>query len=357
MTPIAPHISAFLHNYLPSQRGASPHTQETYTYGFRLLFDFASQKLRVQPSEIGLEQIDASLVMDFLEHLERRRGNTPATRNVRLAAIKSFFRFVEHRLPGALDQVRRIGAIPFKKTHSRLVGYLNRQQMQALTEAPELDTRDGIRDRALLHLAVATGLRVSELIALRMDDLELGPQPTILIRGKGRRERMLPLWKQTATTLRGWIAVRGQLPVPEIFVNARAQPLSRWGVDYILNKHAKTAGRRCSSLTSKRLSPHVLRHTCAMLALQATHDIRKVALWLGHASLQTTEIYTRADPTEKLDALNTILPPALRKSRFRPEDKLMALLKPPSLWGARSRPNPLLPHFLHSQLPITNRSP
>ena len=178
----------------------------------------------------------------------------------------------------------------------------------------------------MLHVAICAGLRVSELTGLRID--EVAPQSmSIRVRGKGRRERALPLWKPTSTALRAWLAIRGPAATPEVFVNARGEPFSRWGVAYVLRRHSETANRKCPTLTSKQISPHVLRHTCAMVVLQATQDIRKVSLWLGHSNLTTTEVYVRADPTEKLEAIEAVLPPSLRKGRFRPPDKLLALLK------------------------------
>jgi integrase/recombinase XerD len=336
MTPIAPYITAFLRDYLASQRGASPHTRDGYASSFQLLFEFASNQVNTAPSALGLEQIDAPLVTAFLEHLETMRANAPSTRNVRLAAIESFCHFLEYRLPASLDQIRRILAIPFKRTDSRLVSYLAFRELQSLLDAPDPSTRDGIRDRAMLHVALAAGLRVSELIGLRMEDLTLPSPPSILVRGKGRRERALPLWKEAAVALRAWLAIRGDLHVPEIFVNGRGEQLSRRGAAYILKKHVRTAARTCPSLVKKRISPHVLRHTCAMIALQATHDIRKVSLWLGHSSIETTEIYTRADPTEKLTALNLMRFPKLGKGRFHPPDPLIALLRGQRLWGVQS---------------------
>jgi site-specific recombinase XerD len=187
----------------------------------------------------------------------------------------------------------------------------------------------------MLHLAFTAGLRVSELIGLRLDELTLVPTPSILVRGKGRKQRTLPLLKGTVTALRAWLGARGNVQVPELFVNARGQALSRWGVAYILNKHVQTARRRKISLRQKTVSPHVLRHTCAMLALQATHDIRKVSLWLGHATIRATEIYTRVDPTDKLTAISSMTPPTLRKGSFRPPDRLIAFLKGRSLWGVQ----------------------
>jgi integrase/recombinase XerD len=326
LTSLAPHIEAFLREHLARHRGASQHTCDSYAYSFQSLFAFASQKLKVAPSALSLEQLDAALISTFLEHLETNRGNSAETRNIRLAAIRSFFRFLQHREPAAVEQVRRILAIPFKKTDTRLVGYLVQEEMQALLDAPDPSTREGVRDRAMLHLAVCAGLRVSELTALRLDDL--APQSaSIRVRGKGRRERALPLWKTTAAALRAWLAIRGPVSSPELFVNARGEPFSRWGVAYVLRRHTETAARKCSTLNGKQVSPHVLRHTCAMVVLQATQDIRKVSLWLGHSNLITTEVYVRADPTEKLEAIEAVVPPSLRKGRFRPPDKLLALLK------------------------------
>jgi len=326
MTSIAPHMEVFLREHLARHRGASQHTCDSYAYAFQALFEFASRRLKVQPCALMLEQLDAALVSAFLEHLVATRRNSAQTRNVRLAAIRSFFRFLQHREPAALDQVRRVLAIPFKKSDITLVPYLLQEEVQSLLDAPDPATREGIRDRAMLHLAVCAGLRVSELTGLRIDDIATR-STSIRVRGKGRRERALPLWKTAAAALRAWQSVRGSVAAPELFVNARGEPFSRWGVAYLLRRHAETATKTCSSLSGKQLTPHVLRHTCAMIVLQATQDIRKVSLWLGHSNLATTEVYVRADPTEKLEAVEAVLPPRLRKGKFQPPDKLIALLK------------------------------
>jgi site-specific recombinase XerD len=326
MTPLASHVTAFFEHRLPLERRASEHTRDSYAYAFKLLFTYASHRLAVTPSQLTLEQIDAPLVTDFLNDLEQRRGNGPSSRNVRLAAIKSFMHFVEYRVPSALEQIRRILAIPTKKAESRLVRHLTVEEMQAILDAPAPTTWSGIRDRAMLHLGYAAGLRVSELIGVALDDLTFQPQPAVLIRGKGRRERCLPLWKTTATAVRAWVAIRGPARGPELFVNAQRDALTRAGVEYILRQHVSAARRRCPSLATKRVSPHVLRHTCALTVLQATKDLRKVSLWLGHAHVQTTEIYTRADPTVKLEMLEAVMPPTLRSGRFKATDKLLASL-------------------------------
>jgi site-specific recombinase XerD len=329
MTPIAPHITAFLRERLPLQRAASEHTCESYAYAFQLLFQFAAERLKITPSALCIEQLDAALTMDFLKSLEEKRHNSPRTRNARLVAIKSFMRFMEHRVPAILEQSRRILAIPAKRTDTRLINYLSLEEMQALLNAPDIRSRIGIRDRAMLHLCFSAGLRVSELVHLPMQALEWQPSPNVRILGKGRRERLLPLWKQTAADLRAWLAVRGPSIDTEIFLNARGQPMTRSGFEDVLERQVEVAAKGCPSLKQKRISPHVLRHTAAMVVLQATGDIRKVSLWLGHADIQTTETYLRADPTEKLETMRDVVPPSLKRGRFRAPDRLIASLRGP----------------------------
>lgn len=327
MTPIAPHISAFLRERLPVQRGASPHTCESYAYSFQLLFEFASRRFGVTPSRLYLEQIDARLVMDFLAYLESERSNSASTRNARLAAIKSFMRFIEFRVPALLTQTREILAIPTKKTDQSLIQHLAMTEIQAILDAPDVQTRSGIRDRTMVHLCFAAGLRVSELIGLPLTAIDLQPPPTVHINGKGRRHRSLPLWKQTAEDVRAWLAVRGEIGVPELFVSAQGRAMTRMGFVYALRKAVQRATTTCPSLAGKQIAPHCLRHSCAMMIYQATGDLRKVALWLGHANMQTAEIYLRADPTEKLDAIEAVLPPALRRGQFSVPDRLIADLR------------------------------
>lgn len=327
MTPLGPQLTVFLREYLPSQREMSVQTSDTYAYAFQLLVCFAAERLKTTPSALSIEQLDPILVLAFLEHLEKERGNCARTRNSRLAAIKTFFRFLEYRVPTCLEQARRIRVIPVKKTDEVIIGYLNRQEIQALLDAPAPSSRAGFRDRAMFHLAYAGGLRVSELVGLRLADLALHPQPTIHVLGKGRRERVLPLWKETARALRDWLKIRGEPKSTTLFLNARGDAMTRSGFEYILKKHVRTARTKQRSLATKRVSPHSLRHSCAMHTLHATGDIRKVSLWLGHATLQSTEVYLRADPTEKLEAMASLVPPTLRRGRFRPPDKLLAMLR------------------------------
>jgi integrase/recombinase XerD len=327
MTSLATHVSVFLRERLPLERRASERTCDTYALALRLFFEFSAQKLKVRPSALTLEQLDAPLVLEFLVHLETQRHNGPATRNVRLAAIRTFMRFIEYREPSALQQVQRIRGIPMKRADMPLVDYLNREEIQALLDAPNPNTREGVRDRAMLHVAYAAGLRVSELVGLRLDNLTFDPMLSIHVLGKGRRERALPLWRVTATALRAWLAQRPAGQATEVFLNAHGAAMTRSGFEYILEKHVRTAAHQCPSLSTKSISPHCLRHSCAMTILQSTGDIRKVALWLGHASTQTTEMYLRADTTTLLEVMNTTPPPTLRKGHFRPPDQLIALLK------------------------------
>ena len=289
------------------------------------------------PSQLELEQIDARLVTGFLNDLEVSRANTASSRNVRLAAIKSFMHFVEYRVPSALEQIRGVLAIPMKKADARLVRHLSTEEIQALLDAPRPIDWAGIRDRAMLHVCFAAGLRVSELTGLRLDDLSLQPHASILVRGKGRRERSLPLWKQTVGALRAWLAVRETLAVPELFVNARREAMTRAGFEYILKKHTHKATKRCPSLARKRVSPHVLRHSCALTVLEATKDLRKVSLWLGHANMQTTEMYVRVDSSIKLEALEAVTAPKLRSGRFRATDKLIDSLTSRSFMRSEER--------------------
>lgn len=328
MTALAPHLSAFLRERLPETRGASVHTCDSYAYAFKLLLEFASKRLRKTPSAIALEAIDAVLVLAFLRHLEEKRGCAASTRNARLAAIRSFMRFVELRVPSVIEQSRRVLAIPMKKTDTKLVRHLSQEEVEALLRAPDVTTRDGIRDRAMIHLAYAAGLRATELVTLPLAAVGMTGVPSVRVVGKGRKERALPLWKSAADDVRAWIAVRGDARAPELFTNARGDAMTRSGFEYILAKHLDAASARCSSLATKSVSPHVLRHTCAMTILRATGDIRKVSLWLGHSDIKTTQMYLRADPEEKLEAITKVAGPSLARGRFRAPDKLIASLMP-----------------------------
>jgi len=346
MTPLAPLVAAFFRKHLTVEKGVSKNTTVSYSYAFKFLCRYVSGRVGKSPSELSLEDLDAQMVRDFLEHLERDCGNTARTRNLRLTAIRSFMKYVEYEVPSALEQVRRVKAISNKRAEERLVNHLTREEMKAVLDAPDPGTRNGIRDQAMLYLGFAAGLRVSEIVGLCRDNVELdGPYPSILVTGKARRQRRLPLWKEATRTLRAWLAARGAAPSPEVFLNARGEPLTCSGFSYIVKKHVRAATPLCQSLSRKNVSPHVLRHTCAMTSLQATRDIRKVALWLGHSSLRSTEIYLRADPTEKLNALEATLPLELRRGVFQVEDRLIAWLSGRKLSGVDPWKDPMTSGF------------
>ena len=326
MTPLAPLITSFLRDYMPHQRGYSPQTCDTYAISFKLLLEYAAKQTATRPSRLSIEQLDAPLIVDFLAHIEQERGNGATTRNLRLAAIRTFMRYVEHQVPSALAQVGRIEAIPVKRCDQKLVRHLTMDEVRAILDAPDLSTRSGLRDRAMIHLCFAGGLRVSELVGVLQETVTLGRTPSVTVLGKGRKERCLPLWKETARDLRAWLSVRGTVRTPELFVNADGAAMTRSGFEYVLDKHARVAAEACPTLRGRTVSPHQLRHGCAVLMLQATRDIRKVALWLGHADIRTTEVYLRMDPSEKLEAVEAVVPPGLRRGRFKAPDALISSL-------------------------------
>lgn len=326
MTALAPSVTSFLREHLPRERNASSHTVASYAYAISLLLRYAANRLGRRPTELTIEDLDPDLILGFLSHLEQDRSNTARSRNARFAAIRSFFRYLEYKVPACLEQALRVRSLPMKKTDKALIDYLTRDEMNALLAAPDCTTVAGLRDRAMLHLTYAAGLRVSELLALQMGDFSDRSLSTVRVLGKGRRERVLPLWKETQTVLRAWIAVRPSVQVQELFVNREGLPLSRDGFAHRLAVHIATAERKRPTLAEKRVTPHVLRHSCAMHTLEATGDIRKVSLWLGHASLQSTEAYLRVDPAEKLAILASNAAPTVPKGRFRTPDRLLAML-------------------------------
>ncbi len=291
MKNFAHYLSMFLREYLPCERGASQHTCEAYAYTFQLLVCFAARQLKTSPSKLTLEYLNAPLIVRFLNHLEKDRKNTPRTRNARLAAIKAFYRFLEYHLPTFLEQSRRVHAISSKKTNDQLIDYLTQNEMKVLLNTPNTNIPSGIRDRAMIYLTFVAGLRVSELVEMKLDQVVLNSEPTVHIYGKGRRERVIPLWKETANAVRAWISVRvSHETVPELFLNAQNKPMTRSGFKYILSKHIATASKELPSLTKKHVSPHVLRHTCAIHTLQATHDVRKVSLSPGVRKVVASEL-------------------------------------------------------------------
>ena len=327
MAELAPPLAMFLREYLPRDRGTSRHTVESYALCFKLLVVFAADKHAIRPCKLEIGHLDIATLLEFLEHLERDRGNGVRTRNARLAAIKAFFRFLEFRHPGYLDLAAQVRQIPAKKGEVPLIGSLDRAETRALLDAPDPGTVAGTRDRAMLCLTYNAGLRVSELVGLALDDLKMPALDEVHIIGKGRRERILPLWKETRRVLRDWLALRPRSADRHLFLNAMGTGMTRRGFAKRLSLHAQTAAHSVPSIARKTVSPHLLRHACALHTLEATGDVRKVSLWLGHSSVQTTEMYLQADPTDKLDTLDKWRPPSLRKGMFKGvQDELLAML-------------------------------
>jgi site-specific recombinase XerD len=320
-------LERFFTQRLMQQRQASAHTIASYRDTFRLLLQFAHKRLRKAPSALALGDIDAPLVMAFLDELERVRSITARTRNLRLTAVHSFFRFAAFEVPSHAVQVQRVLAIPAKRFTRTLVSYLNRQEVDALLAAADRRSWSGRRDHALLLLAVQTGLRLSELTGLRREDLHVGVGAHVRVIGKGRKERCTPLSKSTRAVLAAWMREPPRAENQPLFPNARGGRLSAHGVHYLLNKHVTTAAMKCPSLTNKRVSPHVLRHTTAMDLLQEGVERSTIALWLGHESIETTQVYLDANLAMKQAALDRTTPPEGRPGRYRPDDRLLAFLK------------------------------
>ena len=323
---LAGHLSAFLTEHLVKDRGCSQHTIESYAYSFELLVVFLSDKLGVRPSRLKVENMTPRNILAHLTELEEKRGNSARTRNARLAAYKSFFRYLEPRDPRLLHLAQQIHAIPSKRYTRGGVNYLTHDEIDALLQSPDLKTWSGIRDRAMIFLTYVTGIRVSEAVNLKGQDLARDLSSVYIV-GKGRKERRLPLWKETSRVVREWLAIRGGDESGPLFVNARGMALTRHGFAQRLAIHAENAKRRTPSMQRKKVSPHVLRHTCAMHTLQATGDIRKVSLFLGHENVQTTETYMHDDPAMKMELLGSRMPAMLKKGRFRGKaDRVLAML-------------------------------
>lgn len=320
-------LEHFFTQRLMHQRQASAHTIASYRDTFRMLLQFVRKRLRKAPSALALEDIDAPLVTAFLDDLETVRGVTPRTRNLRLTAVHSFFRYASYEAPTHAAQIARVLAIPAKKFARALVPFLSRAEVDALLAAPDQRAWSGRRDHALMLLAVQTGLRLSELIDLRRDDVNLGTGSHVRVLGKGRKERCTPMSKATRAVLAAWLREPLRAPNQPVFPNARGGSLSSHGVHYLLGKHVAVAGAQCTSLARKRVSPHVLRHTTAMDLLQAGVEQSVIALWLGHESIETTQIYLDANLELKEKMLAKTTPPGGKPGLFRPDDKLLAFLK------------------------------
>jgi site-specific recombinase XerD len=327
MTALAPTLEAFFSQRLINEKGVSQHTIAAYRDTFRLLLSFAQRRTGKQPCKLELEDLDAPLIGAFLDHLERDRGNGPRTRNARLAAIHSLFRFAALRHPQHAALISRVIAVPTKRFDRAIVTYLTADEVDALIDAPDRSRWIGRRDHALLTVAIQTGVRVSELNALRCQDVQLGAGPHIQISGKGRKQRATPLTKQTVAVLREWMRERGGQPGDPLFPTSRGRALSRDAIALLVAKHAKTASGIYPTLHNKTISPHTLRHTAAMNLLHAGVDSTVIALWLGHESVEATQIYLHADMAIKERALARTTPPNNTPSRYRPPDTLLAFLE------------------------------
>jgi site-specific recombinase XerD len=324
MTPLAPTLQAFFTERLITQRKASPHTIAAYRDSLRLLLCFAQEQTGKPPSRLDLADVDAPLIGAFLVHLKRERGNSPTTRNARLAAIHSLFRYAALRHPEHAASIARVLEIPATRHRKTTVAYLDRSEIDALLAAPDRATWVGRRDHAMLLVAIQTGVRVSELVNLAIAQASLTTGPHLRVIGKGNKERCAILTNETVAVLRAWLRERQGQPDQPLFPTRRGGPLTTRAFELRLDKHSTTAARTCATLGTKRITPHTLRHTNAMLLRAENVDIYTIALWLGHATTKSTEIYLHADDKLKQEAIERAAPIGTRPGRYRPADTLLA---------------------------------
>lgn len=329
MTVLAPTLQAFFVSRLGRQRGASPHTIDSYRHAFRLLLAYAETQTSKRPSELDLADLDAVVVSGFLDYLEQERGNSVASRNTRLAAIHSFFRFASYRHPEHAETIQQVLAIPRKKTERTPRTFLINAEMDALAGAPDMSTWCGRRDHVLLVVALRTGLRLSELTGLRCRDVELDAAAHVKCLGRGRKRRDTPLDKTTVALLRSWLKERRGGLDDALFPSRFGGRLSPDAVQRLVAKHVATAQATCPTLVNKQVSTHNLRHSCAMDLLRNGLDVAVLAIWLGHEKLESVNAYVHADPTLKERALNRLTPlnPAARPGRYKPTDELLTFLE------------------------------
>lgn len=327
MSLLSPTLQAFFTDRLMRQREVSSHTVAAYRDTLRLLLVFVAERVNIEPSKLEVDHLDAPLVGDFLDYLEHERGNSVRTRNARLAAIRSLFRYAALRHPEHAAVIERVLAIPPKRFERSLVTFLTEAEVEALLTAPDRTTWTGRRDHALLGLAAQTGLRISELIGLRCADIHLGIGAHVSCVGKGRKQRVTPLTKSIIDVLRAWLTERAGQPAQHVFVTRTGRTLSRDAVEHRITKHAANAAKACPSLREKRVTMHVLRHTAAMRLLHAGVDTSVIALWLGHEQVETTQIYLHADLSLKERALARTTPADTKPGRYRPPDSVIAFLE------------------------------
>ncbi len=319
-------VQEFFGDRLIQQQNASAHTVASYRDTFRLLLQYFQRRHRKDPTTLTMEDLDAPMLLAFLDDLEKHRKNSVRTRNARLAALRSFMKYAQARDPSGLAIAQRVLAIPAKRFHRPLLGYLTREEVSAVTAAPTQATWSGRRDRVLFALLYNTGARVSEAIGLRRSDVTLKPIRVVRIRGKRRKERQVPLWKSTTRLLADWLKEIDADPETPLFPNRHGCAMSRSGIEDRLREALATAVTSCPSLRSKAVSPHILRHTTAMHLLQAGVEMTVIALWLGHESTETTHQYIEADLTMKQRALDRLAEPPARKGRFHGKDDLLKFL-------------------------------
>jgi site-specific recombinase XerD len=327
MTLIAPTLQAFFAERLTRQRQASPRTIASYRDTMRLLLGFVNDRTTRPPSMITWDDLDATTISEFLDHLEVDRHNSPRTRNARLTAIRSLFHYASLRHPEHADLIERVLAIPPKRFDKPTVSFLDQTEISALIDAPDRTRWEGRRDRAMILLTVQTGLRVSELIGLNCGDITLGAGAQVQCEGKGRKQRAVPLTITTDAVLRTWTAERAGGAHDPLFPTRTGRRLSRDAVERLVSKHAATAATKCPTLLTKNMHPHVLRHSCAMSLLHARVDTTVIALWLGHVDVRSTQTYLHADITIKERALAAMTETTAAPGRYRPPDTLLAFLE------------------------------
>jgi integrase/recombinase XerD len=320
-------VQQFFTDRLCTQMAASPNTIASYRDTFRLLLQFASEQTGKAPTQLTVEQVDVTLVGDFLVHVEDKRRNSARSRNARLAAIRSFFRFVAMKEPAHLLHCQKILAVPGKRYERRTVEFLERAEMNALLAAPDRSTWAGRRDHAILSMALQTGLRVSEIINLRRRDIVTGTGAHVRCEGKGRKQRCTPIRQEIIKVLDVWLKERAGIDDDPLFPTMRGTKLSRDALERLVQKHTLVASKSCPPLIGKRVSPHVLRHSTAMELLHHGVDQSVIALWLGHESVETTQMYMDADLRLKEKALARITAPESKPGRYRPDDSLLAFLE------------------------------
>jgi len=320
-------LQRFFVQRLIQQQHVTPCTVAAYRDSFRLLLGFAHRQLRKRPSDISLEDLNATFILDFLKHLEVGRHNCIRSRNARFAAIRSFMEYVSFEEPSALALAQSVMAIPMKRFEQPLVGFLSREHIEAVLTAPDVNTWTGQRDRVMLTALYNTGARVSELINMRVSDLTLEPTAWVRIRGKGRKERSVPLWASTAQELRRWLRQYPRAPEEPLFPGRSGGPLTRIGFTERLKLAVKIATRQYPELAKRRIFPHLVRHSVAMHMLQSGVDITVIALWLGHESPVTTHRYVEADLEMKDRALKALQAPSCAPARYRPKDDVLRFLQ------------------------------